>query len=259
MPKKKNTKDFGIEEYIEDDFEIEEDDDYFSDEIDDEIEEEEETADFETIEDEETKFEEADDTFRKTDPNRFMKFFNVIFVLLILSMLIIGIDVICVARYNKGPFFAIPITTYDDGGTKEYYGLGYKVIKYNEIDGRQDTQIGFWSMKYNTEPIIVEDIDLAIEFQNKPDETANKFYKQYVKVSSTIKKINTDNNEMTLQYTDPDGKYTLQIKCQMASNKNILDKYKKDDKVSVKGTIYKFSIKEEDKLNTSYLSNCIVE
>ena len=41
----------------------------------------------------------------------------------------------------------IRTSIYKDGGTKEYYGLGYKVIKYNQIEGRRDTQIGLWNLK----------------------------------------------------------------------------------------------------------------
>lgn len=38
------------------------------------------------------------------------------------------------SKFSKRPIFAIPGATYKDGGTREYYGLGYKVIKYNKSD-----------------------------------------------------------------------------------------------------------------------------
>ena len=188
-----------------------------------------------------------------------MKVFNVFFIIIMVIMLIIATDVICVTRYNIGPFFAIKTKTYKDGGSKEYYGLGYKVIKYSEEEGRRDTQIGFWSMKYTTEPVMIDDIDLAIEFQNNPEKTANKYYKQYILVSSTIAEVDYEENEMTLEYTDPDGKYTLEIECDMASRRDKLPNYKVNDKVSVKGTVYQFSVREDDDSNSVSLSNCFID
>ena len=57
-------------------------------------------------------------------------------------------------QYNKGPFFCIPIITHKDGGTVEYYGIGYKIIKYNVMNteskkGRKDMVIGLWNLKYD--------------------------------------------------------------------------------------------------------------
>jgi hypothetical protein len=59
------------------------------------------------------------------------------------------------SKYNKKPIFAIPVYRLNDGGTVEYYGLGYKVIKYNVLDtetekGRKDTVFGFWTLKYES-------------------------------------------------------------------------------------------------------------
>ena len=38
------------------------------------------------------------------------------------------------SKSNKKPIFAIPIFKLKDDGTVEYYGFGYKVIKYNILD-----------------------------------------------------------------------------------------------------------------------------
>ena len=48
-----------------------------------------------------------------------------------------------------GKLLNIARPTYNDGGTKIYYGLGYKVIKYHQTQGRRDMEIGNWSLKYN--------------------------------------------------------------------------------------------------------------
>lgn len=267
MSKKLKTikaEEYKDEEEIEvENEEVEVEDDYYEEENEESEEVVEDSPNtFKAVEEEqedEDDYEEASKTFRRVNSTKFMKVFNVLFVIIMIVMTIICIDVICVTKYNIGPFFAINTKTYKDGGTKEYYGLGYKVIKYSEEKGRRDTQLGFWSMKYSTEPIEIEDIDLAIEFQNNPEQTANKYYKQYVIISSTITEIDTEDNEITLEYTDPDGKYTLEIECDMASRKDSLANYKVNDLVSVKGTIYKFSVREDDDSNSVSVSNCFID
>lgn len=256
------AKKIKAEEY-KDEFEEQIKDDYYEDENEVETEVVEDSPNnFKAIEeeqDDEEYYEEAKKTFQRVKTSKFMGIFNVLFVLIMVIMLIISVDVICVTRYNIGPFFAINTKTYKDGGTKEYYGLGYKVIKYSEISGRRDTEIGFWNMKYSTEPLMIDDLDLAIEFQNNPEPTANKYYKKYLIINSTIKNIDTKKNEISLGYNDPDGKYTLEINCKMASRKDSLVNYKINDKVSIKGTVSSFSIKEATKTNKVILENCFIE
>lgn len=53
--------------------------------------------------------------------------------------------------FNTGPIFALPVKSYWDGGTVEYYGLGYKVIKYRVIDGKNKTVFGLWNLEYNND------------------------------------------------------------------------------------------------------------
>ena len=76
----------------------------------------------------------------------------VIFVVIWLAFIITDFSL---SKNNKKPIFAIPVFKLKDGGTVEYYGLGYKVIKYNVLDnlqtgqtGRKDTVFGFWTLKY---------------------------------------------------------------------------------------------------------------
>jgi len=58
-------------------------------------------------------------------------------VALFLPLLMFSID--CVLAINDNPpVFAIRTHLYKDGGTSIYQGLGYKVIDYNQIDGRKD-------------------------------------------------------------------------------------------------------------------------
>ena len=70
---------------------------------------------------------------------------NIILIILVLLIILVSIDVVCVSKYDKGPYFAIKTHEYKDGGTKEQYGLGYKVIKYKQLQvaysGEQDIYI----------------------------------------------------------------------------------------------------------------------
>jgi hypothetical protein len=60
-------------------------------------------------------------------------------ILILLPFLFFIVD-LSLAKVNKPPIFSIKTAIYKDGGTKDYIGLGYKVIDYNELDaeGRQD-------------------------------------------------------------------------------------------------------------------------
>lgn len=57
-------------------------------------------------------------------------------------------------KKNKLPIFVIKTGVEKDGGTKNYIGFGYKVIKYH-IRGENGTivkdnyEIGSWFLKYN--------------------------------------------------------------------------------------------------------------
>ncbi len=65
-----------------------------------------------------------------------------------LYLVVLSVDY-TLARQDHAPIFAIETLTYKDGGTKVYLGLGYKVIRYHVIDGRQDTDFGSWFIHYN--------------------------------------------------------------------------------------------------------------
>ena len=109
------------------------------------------------------------------NPQKITKIINVIFYILIILMIMITIDVISVSRYNSGPYFAIKSATYKDGGTKVYYGIGYKVIKYHQEQGRRDMAIGSWFMSYDTDPVEVDSLDLAIEYKKNIEKTPSAY------------------------------------------------------------------------------------
>lgn len=183
---------------------------------------------------------------------------NIVFTILVVIMIMIAIDVIAVARYNKGPFFAINTETYKDGGTKVYHGLGYKVIKYNQIQGRRDMEIGTWSLKYSIEPTNISALDLAIEFTNKPKDTYEKYYKSFLRIDGIYKSKNEKKNTMTFGYIDEDGKYTFDIVCKMAE-KDSIPSYTEGTEVTIIGTVTNYDLKEDGTYKTLYVSDCFAE
>lgn len=68
-------------------------------------------------------------------------------VIIILGLIFFAIDYNRV-KNGENPIFCINTATANDGGTKEYLGLGYKVIDFNRLDGYDEVKIGTWSMKY---------------------------------------------------------------------------------------------------------------
>lgn len=205
----------------------------------------------------EDEYLEENDTKQKS--SKLVRFLNILFVIIIISLLMITTDIICVSKYNIGPFFAIPTHTYKDGGTKEYYGLGYKVIKYHQVQGRKDTEIGLWSLKYNIEPTTIKSVDLAIEFYNNEAKTYKKYYKKFVRVVSTLEKVDEKNNTITLSYIDDGKKYSLDIECNMASKNSNIDKLEKGKEVTIIGTVNKYGFKSSKKVGKLYINNCFAE
>ena len=194
----------------------------------------------------------------KKERNIYKRIINIVFVIIILMLIMISIDVISVSRYGKGPYFAIPLKTYEEG-TKEYYGLGYKVIKYNQIQGRRDKEIGLWTLKYNTKPIDLDDVDLAIAFRKDEEKAYKKYYKKFLRVKSTLKEIDEKKNIVTIGYTDEDGKYTMDIICTLVPEQTNIVAFEKNKKITVIGTVnnYKGSTKKENK--KLYIKNCIAQ
>lgn len=192
------------------------------------------------------------------NPKKITKIINIIFYVLIILMIMVTVDVISVSRYNSGPFFAIKTAQYKDGGTKVYTGLGYKVIKYNQIQGRRDTVIGSWALKYSVEPTEVDSIDLAIEYKTDTLKAYEKYNAKFLRIPGTYQSYNKKNKTLTFGYTDQDGSYTLNIVCKMAKEATVKE-YEKDDSITVIGTAYDFKQKDKKNPNTLYINNCFAE
>ena len=144
---------------------------------------------------------------------------TIIMIIIIIIGILVTTDILLVTKKNIGPFLAINTKTYNDGGTKEYYGLGYKVIKYNQKVGRRDTVIGSWFIKYDTNPKTYTITDLAYSIINDN----NNHLGEFIRLTGTISSKNNKNNLVTLKFKDnEEGKYNLTVKANLLSD-NIKD------------------------------------
>lgn len=186
------------------------------------------------------------------------KIMNIVFIAIIAILAIVTIDLVCVFKFHVGPFFAVRTNVYKDGGTKVYYGLGYKVIKYHQTEGKQGTKVGFWTMPYSTAETAIDMIDLAIAYRNDPIKTYNKYYDQYLKLTGQVYTVDNQKKELTVRYTDPDGKYTLEVVAKMHDKKIDLSGYTVDSTVTFVGSISDFRDKTEKAPNQLYMRDAFM-
>ena len=163
---------------------------------------------------------------------------TIIMIIIIILGFLITTDIILVSKVGIGPFLAIKTKVYNDGGTKEYYGLGYKVIKYNQVVGRRDTVIGSWSLTYNTNPNTYTIRELAYSIINDN----NNHLGEFIRLTGLISSKSTKDNTITLKFTDDiAGKYDLTVKAKLISD-NIKD-LNENDSISLIGVITKYNNK----------------
>lgn len=81
-------------------------------------------------------------------------------ILVVLAIIFFSVDYIRVQKQEK-PIFCIPnpAGSCNDGGTIEYFGLGYKIIDFNMLNGYDEMKIGSWAIQY-------EDFSNEFEFYN---------------------------------------------------------------------------------------------
>ena len=107
------------------------------------------------------------------------KWMKIVLIILGIWISVFLIDFVCV-KTIKRPIFMIRTVIYKDGGTKEYYGLGYKVIKCNTLIGDKKVTIGTYFMDYNCKT----------KEENKNE---NITLTDNVKFSKEYTSVNTDN------------------------------------------------------------------
>lgn len=143
-------------------------------------------------------------------------------VVIVISILIV-IDLFLITRFEFGPLFAIRTKTHNDGGTKEYCGLGYKVIRYNVTNGRSGLVVGGYSLKYNP---TAKKINLS---KTKLTEDDNG---DYVEITGKVKKIDKKNKRLVLQ----NGK--VKVYCDMREEFEAYNKISVNKMVNITGRIY---------------------
>ena len=84
-----------------------------------------------------------------------MKKKKILIIVLAIILLFFVVD-FSLVKNKKNPIFAINLITERDGGTEIYYGIGYKVIKYNVMGDtgeivKDDYAIGTWFLKYDAD------------------------------------------------------------------------------------------------------------
>lgn len=184
------------------------------------------------------------------DEERKIKKVSTIIMIIIITLgLLITLDIVLVTKANIGPFLAINTKTYKDGGTKEYYGLGYKVIKYNQKVGRRDTSLGSWFLKYDTNPKTYTITDLAYSIINDN----NNHIGEFIRLTGSIFSKNVKNDTIKLKYKDDDGKYNLTVNVRLLS-KNV-KKLEKNAPISLIGIITDYN----EKSKTLTISNAFAE
>lgn len=115
-------------------------------------------------------------------------------VIVILGIVFFVVDYNRVQKQEK-PIFCIqnPAGIINDGGTVEYFGLGYKVIDFHTIEGFDDIKIGTWFMDYND---FNEEMKV---YEEKYEEELNK-NKEYVINLFELKEISSITIDTLAQY-----------------------------------------------------------
>lgn len=72
----------------------------------------------------------------------------ILIICILLTLIFFIVDYLRVQKQEK-PIFCILKDEVNDGGTKIYLGLGYKVIDFHTLEGFSGIKIGTWFMDYN--------------------------------------------------------------------------------------------------------------
>ena len=189
------------------------------------------------------------------EEKKLKKKFTLIMIIVLVLGTLISFDILIASNTNVGPFLAIKVKTHNDGGTKEYYGLGYKAIKYRVRNGRNTTVVGSWALKYDPVSRVTTMEELAFSFRNNPKDALSKSYKQFFIVTGTIDSIDKANKKVNLIYKDKDGEnYTIKAEFNL-NDISKLDKYKKGDTLTISGTFIKYVPKKNNTVREIIFKN----
>ena len=129
--------------------------------------------------------------------------------------------------------------TYNDGGTKEYAGIFYKVIKYKQTNGRRDMVLGSYKLSYAGEVYKKSVLDLAILYRD--DFTNFSLLEgKYVVVTGKVLRVSKEKQVVKLIYEDSDNKYQTIVTFKMDKDANY-DELKKGNTVKIAGVLDDYS------------------
>ena len=189
------------------------------------------------------------------EEKKLKKRFTIIMIVALVLGTLIFIDILVANYTSVGPFIAVKVKTHNDGGTKEYYGLGYKVIKYKVKDGRNTTVVGSWTLKYDPTSKASTVEELGISFRNNTKEALKNSYKQFFIVTGKIDSIDNANKKVVLIYEDKDGgNYTTKAEFYL-KNISKLKNYIKGDTITISGTFTKYTPKKNNIVRTLSFDN----
>lgn len=168
-----------------------------------------------------------------------LKVLNFFLILVMAGAFLVVFDVVMVTKFNVGPIFAIKVKTYNDGGTKEYAGIFYKVIKYKQTNGRRDMVLGSYKLSYSGEVYKKSVLDLAILYRD--DFTNFSLLEgKYVVVTGKVLSVSKEKQVVKLIYEDSDNKYQTIVTFKMDKDANY-DGLKKGNIVKIAGVLDDYS------------------
>ena len=168
-----------------------------------------------------------------------LKVLNFFLILVMAGAFLVVFDVVMVTKFNVGPIFAIKVKTYNDGGTKEYAGIFYKVIKYKQTNGRRDMVLGSYKLSYSGEVYKKSVLDLAILYRD--DFTNFSLLEgKYVVVTGKVLRVSKEKQVVKLIYEDSDNKYQTIVTFKMDKDANY-DELKKGNTVKIAGVLDYYS------------------
>lgn len=168
-----------------------------------------------------------------------LKVLNFFLILVMAGAFLVVFDVVMVTKFNVGPIFAIKVKTYNDGGTREYAGIFYKVIKYKQTNGRHDMVLGSYKLSYSGEVYKKSVLDLAILYRD--DFTNFSLLEgKYVVVTGKVLRVSKEKQVVKLIYEDSDNKYQTIVTFKMDKDANY-DELKKGNTVKIAGVLDDYS------------------
>lgn len=168
-----------------------------------------------------------------------LKVLNFFLILVMAGAFLVVFDVVMVTKFNVGPIFAIKVKTYNDGGTKKYAGIFYKVIKYKQTNGRRDMVLGNYKLSYSGEVYKKSVLDLAILYRD--DFTNFSLLEgKYVVVTGKVLRVSKEKQVVKLIYEDSDNKYQTIVTFKMDKDANY-DELKKGNTVKIAGVLDDYS------------------